>query len=455
MLTREENELMCETGPGTPMGEFCRRFWTPVLLSEELPEPDCPPVQTKIYSEHLVAFRDTSGRVGVLAEFCPHRLSSLFYGRNEDGGLRCIYHGWKFDVEGRCMDMMSEPVESAFKEKVRATAYPTFEGAGFVWAYMGPSHLEPPKPELECLLLPPEHMDTTKILYESNFVQVIEGEIDTVHSSILHSVLDQHEIAKKDGVGINAQYHLRGRPPEFFVEDTDGGILIGAVREAEADTNYWRISRFQFPWVTMPPGGGGGSPPEGKNALRGPVRAAFLVPIDDENCWFYMCSWHPYRAYKEDELIYKVGRGNPSRGVPPEPWKEGLIPGTWYGKANKHNHYMIDRDAQKNYSWSGIPFNNGRAQDSAMTDSMGASTTATRWKEHLGTTDRAIIRMRRRLIQCARDLMEGKEPYAPSHPESFRVRSGQAILPKGVHFTDDPDTWDSITVSPEVQPAKV
>ena len=215
---------------------------------------------------------------------------------------------------------------------------------------MGPAHLEPPRPELECLLLPPEHMDTTKILYESNFVQVIEGEIDTVHSSILHSVLDQHEIAKKDGVGINAQYHLRGRPPEFFVEDTDGGILIGAVREAEADTNYWRISRFQFPWVTMPPGGGGGSPPEGKNALRGPVRAAFLVPIDDENCWFYMCSWHPYRAYKEDELIYKVGRGNPSRGVPPEPWKEGLIPGTWYGKANKHNHYMIDRDAQKNYS---------------------------------------------------------------------------------------------------------
>ena len=219
------------------------------------------------------------------------------------------------------MDMMSEPVESAFKEKVRATAYPTFEGAGFVWAYMGPAHLQPPKPELECLLLPPEHMDTTKILYESNFVQVIEGEIDTVHSSILHSVLDQHEIAKKDGVGINDRYHLRGRPPEFFVEDTDGGILIGAVREAEKDTNYWRISRFQFPWVTMPPGGGGGSPPEGKNALRGPVRAAFLVPIDDENCWFYMCSWHPYRAYKEDELIYKVGRGNPSRGVPPEPWE--------------------------------------------------------------------------------------------------------------------------------------
>jgi len=460
MLTREENELMCQTDKGTPMGEFCRRFWTPVLLMEELPEPDCAPVQTRIYGEDLVAFRDSSGRVGLLEEFCPHRLSSLFYGRNEQDGLRCIYHGWKFDVDGNCVDQMSEPDESNFKDKVHTTAYPTFEGAGMIWAYMGPPELKPPMPELECLLLPPDHTDSTKIRYESNFVQVIEGEIDTVHSSILHSVLSQHidgPTTQGPDAGLGDRYHLRGRPPEFTIQDTDGGIVIGARRDAEEDSSYWRISQWLFPWITMPPAGGyNQNPPEGKNALRGPIRAAFLVPIDDENCWFFMCSWHPYKPYQPDELPFTVGRGNPSRGVAPEPFKDGLIPdGSWLGKANKHNNYMMDREEQRTYSFAGIPFNNGRAQDAAMTDSMGASTTATRWREHLGTTDAAIIRMRRRLIQGARDLQEGIEPYAASHPKAFRVRSGQALIPRGVFFTDDPDTRDSITVSDVVQQAKV
>ena len=417
MLTREENQLMCRTDKGTPMGEFCRRFWTPVLLSEELPEPDGPPVQTKIYGEELVAFRTTSGKVGLLKEFCPHRRASLFYGRNEEEGLRCAYHGWKFDTEGHCVDMMSEPADSNFANKVETTWYPTQEGGGFVWAYMGPLELKPPMPDLEYLKVPENQRSTRKVQYESNFVQVIEGEIDTVHASILHSRLDALE-KSSTATTAGGRYSYRDRAARFHVEDTDGGILIGAKRNAEEDSSYWRISRWLFPWITMIP-----------REPKGPARSGLIVPIDDENCWFFLVRWDPYK---------------PLEGEYTEAPRDGMIPGTWLGQANKSNHYMIDRQVQKTETFSGIPDRMGRAQDAAMTDSMGAIVDRT--EEHLGTTDAAIIRMRRRLIQGANDLREGIEPYAASHPEVFKVRSGGAVLPRGVHFKDDADVWDDITV---------
>jgi nitrite reductase/ring-hydroxylating ferredoxin subunit len=417
MLTREENELMSRTDKGTPMGEFCRRFWTPVLLSEELPEPDCAPVQTKIYGEELVAFRTTSGNVGLLKEFCPHRHASLFYGRNEEEGLRCAYHGWKFDIEGQCVDMMSEPAESSFANKVTTTAYPTQEGAGFIWAYMGPPELQPPMPELEYLHVPENQRQTNKVFYESNFVQVIEGEIDTVHASILHSRLDSLE-KSGSATTLAGRFSFRDRAARFHVEDTDGGILIGANRNAEEDSYYWRISRWLFPWVTMIP-----------REPKGPCRSGLIVPVDDENCWFFLVRWDPYK---------------PLEGPYNEAPRDGMVPGTWLGLANKTNHYLIDREAQRTETFSGIPSSMGRAQDAAMTDSMGAIVDRT--EEHLGTTDAAIIRMRRRLIQGARDLQEGIEPYAASHPEVFKVRSGGALLPRNIHFTDDADVLADITV---------
>ena len=417
MLTREENEFLCRTDKGTPMGEFCRRFWTPVLLSEELTEPDCPPVQSKIYGEELVVFRTTSGKVGVLKEFCPHRHASLFYGRNEEEGLRCAYHGWKFDIEGNCVDMMSEPEDSNFAGKVKILAYPAQEAGGFVWAYMGPPELEPPLPELEYLTIAEDQREARKVWYESNFVQVIEGEIDTVHASILHSRLDAQEKAAT-ATTMGGRYSYNDRPARFHVEDTDSGILIGAKRNAEADSSYWRISRWLFPWVTMIP-----------REPHGYARSGLIVPIDDENCWFYLCRWNPY---------------GPLEGEWSEAPKSGMIPGTYKGIANAANHYMIDRTVQKTETFSGIPDSMGRAQDSAMTDSMGAIVDRT--EEHLGTTDTAIIRMRRRLIIGARELEEGIEPYAASHPEVFKVRSGGAVLPRDVYFKDDPVVWDDITV---------
>ncbi len=417
MLTREENNILCQTDKGTPMGEFCRRFWTPVLLSEELPEPDCAPMQTKIYGEEMVAFRTTSGKVGVLKEFCPHRHASLFYGRNEEEGLRCAYHGWKFDVDGQCVDMMSEPADSNFAGKVRVGAYPAREAGGFVWAYMGPPELEPPMPDLEYLSVPANQRNTSKVLYESNFVQVIEGEIDTVHASILHSRLDSPAKAAT-ATTLAGRYSYNDRQARFHVEDTDGGILIGAKRNAEEDSSYWRISRWLFPWISMIP-----------REPHGPCRSGLLVPIDDETCWFYLCRWNPY---------------GPLEGAWNEAPRDGMVPGTWLGKANSTNHYLIDRQAQKTETFSGIPNSMGRAQDAAMTDSMGKIVDRT--EEHLGTTDTAIIRMRRRLIMGARDLAEGIEPYAASHPEVFKVRSGGALLPREVYFKDDPVVWEDITV---------
>jgi hypothetical protein len=287
---------------------------------------------------------------------------------------------------------------------------------------MGPAELQPPMPDLEYLHVPENQRQCSKVFYESNFVQVIEGEIDTVHASILHSRLDAPAMAAT-ATTLAGRYSYRDRAARFHVQDTPGGILIGARREAESDSYYWRISRWLYPWITMIP-----------REPKGPCRSGLIVPADDENCWFFLIRWDPYRPL--------VGPYN-------EVMKEGFVPGTWLGKANRRNHYLIDRDVQRNETFSGIPNSMGRAQDAAMTDSMGVIVDRT--DEHLGTTDTAIIRMRRRLIQGARDLQNGIEPFAATHPDVYRVRSGGALLPRDVFFTDDPEVLDDITArGPEV-----
>src|SRR5919199_3209033 len=187
MLTREENELLTRTGPGTPMGALMRRYWLPVLLSEELPEPDGEPQQVRLLGEDLVAFRDTQGRVGLLAEACPHRGASLAYGRNEECGLRCIYHGWKVDVEGPILETPPEPPDSTFKDRLQHVAYPTREANGVVWAYLGPREKQPAFPVWAWMKATPEQLGVTKIYEDCNYLQGVEGSIDSAHSNYLHS----------------------------------------------------------------------------------------------------------------------------------------------------------------------------------------------------------------------------------------------------------------------------
>ena len=192
MLSREQNDMLTQTDPGTPMGEYFRRFWQPVALVEELREADGPPVRVNIMGEELVAFRDSDGKVGLIDARCPHRGAHMFFGRNEDCGLRCVYHGWKFDRHGKAMDLPNVPADSNLHKTVRTKAYPVREFGEIVWAYLGPAADRlpggqlPELPQLEFAILPPSQRYVTKQLFECNWAQIMEGDLDTAHFSFLH-----------------------------------------------------------------------------------------------------------------------------------------------------------------------------------------------------------------------------------------------------------------------------
>src|SRR5262245_18832716 len=241
MLSREDNELLCRVGPGTPMGTVMRQYWIPAGLSSELPESEGSPLRVRLLGEDLIAYRTASGEVGLIQNACPHRGASLFYGRNEGEGLRCVYHGWKFDLRGRCVDMPSEPGESSFKDKVRTRAYPCLERAGLIWAYMGPRSTPPPMPNLE----PINAAGARTQVYqrECNWMQALEGDIDTGHTVFLHlGGVDASEVP----AGSWASYALTSKAATYEVVDTEFGVTYAAGRPAEADSMYWRIASFLF-----------------------------------------------------------------------------------------------------------------------------------------------------------------------------------------------------------------
>jgi phenylpropionate dioxygenase-like ring-hydroxylating dioxygenase large terminal subunit len=418
MLTREENELLTRTGPDTPMGQLLRRFWVPVLLAEELPEPDCPPVRLRIMGEDLVAFKDTLGRIGVLDAYCPHRRAHLFWGRNEECGLRCVYHGWKFDVEGNCVDMPNEPPESRFKEKVKQTAYPAREWGGVIWAYMGPRELMPSEPpQLEWARVPASHRLITKRLQESNWAQAVEGGIDSSHVSFLHRTLGPAR-ATPDRAGAVlprqvADLMVRDTAPRFTAKQTEYGLLIGARRDAGDDSYYWRITQFLLPWYTMIPG-----------ALEPgqPLSGHAWVPIDDEHVWTFTVTWHPDRPLTEAELAeMRAGYGIHCE-----------VDTQYVPIRNARNNYLIDRQAQKTQSYTGIK--GISEQDMAVQESMGPIVDRT--QEHLGTADTAIIAYRRLLLRLAKNLQQGQEPVAAHRPDTYRVRSASVILRREVAFDE-------------------
>ncbi len=298
MLSREENDMLCRTGPGTPMGELFRRFWLPVALSRELPKPDCAPVRLRILSEDLIAFRDTEGEVGLLARYCPHRGASLFFGRNEAGGLRCVYHGWKFDVTGACVDMPNEPAECSFKHKILQTAYPTREAGGVIWAYLGPQASMPEMPQLEWTLVPQSHVYANKRFQHCNYLQNLEGEVDSSHVSFLHREFRP----EKFNAAIAGQVLLasaKDSAPKFLVQDTDYGLAIGARRNWDADQYYWRLTQFLMPSFTLIPSEAGS-----------PINFTAAVPVDETNMVGFTVTWLPDRALNENDIrTIEPGRG--------------------------------------------------------------------------------------------------------------------------------------------------
>jgi len=443
MLSQQENELLTRVGPGTPMGDLLRQYWVPALLARELPAADGDPLRVRMLGEDLVAFRDSRGRVGVVQNNCPHRGASLFFGRNEEGGLRCVYHGWKFDADGACVDMPNEPPESDFKHKVRATAYPTSERNGVVWVYMGPSTQPPPLPELEWNLVPKSHVYLSKRVADSNWVQTLEGEIDSSHSGFLHTLLeeqDNYSNAQNASAGrlfggadsntdMGMYYKMRDRHPHFEVLDTDYGVLIGARRMAETDSYYWRLTQFLMPFHTI-------IPPYGPDpAFSGHA----WLPIDDEHTLALCFTYHPLRPLTENERS-RIAHGGGRLGHQGlHPTVDAFLPPTpeawsrYRSIYNKSNDYQVDWDAQRKVRFSGLP--GVWPQDSACQESMGLI--YDRSSEHLGSSDSGIIRVRRRLMQAALALREqGATPPAANEPASYSARSASIVLPRGASWID-------------------
>lgn len=428
MLNRQQVDLLTKTGPGTPMGNLFRSYWIPALLADELPENECPPVRVKLLSERLLAFRDSKGRYGLIDEFCAHRGVSLWFGRNEECGLRCPYHGWKYDVSGQCVDIPSEPEESGFIGKIKLKSHRLVERGNILWAYMGPPEKEPPLSEWEFITVPRAQSVTTKRFQESNWLQALEGGIDSSHVSFLHrSELDSDPLFK--GAKGN-QYNLNDMKPVFEVVESPGGLCIGVRRNAEDGQYYWRITQWVMPSFTM-------IPPRGGHLVHG----HFWVPIDDESCWTWSYDYHPTRPLSESELESVRG----GKGIHVK-----YVPGTYVPLANKDNDYLMNRAAQKaGTTYSGVE--GIGIQDASLQESMGPIVDRT--KENLVSTDNGIIMARHRLLRAARALSERRVTPPGVDPEHQRVRSASIILPPEQPFKEG--AREALIARPGVAPVSV
>ena len=423
MLSTADNQLITNTNAGSPMGELFRRFWLPVALAEELPGPDCVPVRVQVLGEKLVAIRDTSGRVGLFDAFCPHRGAPLFFGRNEEDGLRCVYHGWKFDVHGACVDLPSAQEGETFKSKIQIKAYPCIEAGDLIWAYLGPSEKQPPFPEFPWTKLPSDHRHLAKFRLECNYLQAMEGDYDPIHASYLHSTFLPPTGARNAPVGtVYRSPSNRGfgssDPGEPFphvvgdrrvkeerakalltkLEDEDAAVL--SIQLRDQDDGMIAASVGVMWWMPIFCTAG--------NAMPGHLSSNMRVPIDNESMMFYRLRWSWSPISEPDLHEYKHGGW-----THPE-----MIPGTWKTKDNVFNDYNVDRVAQRNFSYTGIK--TFPLQDIAMMEQQWGPI-ADRTQEHLASSDLAIIKVRRRLLKAAQQMAAGIEPSEPWRPEVYRM----------------------------------
>ena len=435
MLTQEENELLCRVEGDAPMGQMMRRQWTPVCLVEEVSDPDGTPVKARVFGEDLVVFRDTEGNVGVMDEFCPHRRASLVFGRNENCGLRCLYHGWKMDVKGNVIEMVSEPAASVMAQKVKHKAYPVQEWGGFVWAYMGPDYGTATMPPFS----PPAWAPTAevkvtiaKVLLPCNWAQILEGAIDSAHSSSLHS--SDMVPARVDSAKATDSLWLRpstDKAPRLQVERTPYGFRYAAIRRPIANANvndYVRSTIFVAPATALIP----------PNNLYNV--ANINVPMDDTNTAFYFMAWgHP--AQTPDTATWRKFLGQ-TVGVD--------LDVTYRPLRNRENNFWQDRQAMKAGNFTGITgFPN---QDVAMWVTMGPI--ADRTNERLGASDLAIVEFRKLMLDAVRDFKNGKSAIGtgdravPSSACAF-----QAIIPKTTDWRqyEARYVWDS--AEPALEPS--
>jgi phthalate 4,5-dioxygenase oxygenase subunit len=421
-MTPGDHKLLSQTEPGTAMGSLLRRYWVAALLSSDLPEPDGAPMRVRLLGEDLIAFRNTEGKVGLLAEHCSHRGASLFFGKNADCGLRCWYHGWKYDLNGDCLDMPNEPPTTQFKDKVKHPAYPCVEKNGVVWTYMGPPEKMPPMPELEWLTVPASHVYVSKCIRECNWVQGMEGDLDSVHLGILHQDILRKRVT---ALGHNsARWITTDLTPREEIVETPAGIMNATCRVVEDGSHYWKIGHWCIPWFAMVPGFVG----------DGPLGGHAWIPIDDKSCWVFAFTYHPTRPLNERELS---GKSEISA------FHAATIPGTATTICNASNDYAGPDAPPARQPWMRIT--NVQAQDIAMTESMGPLYDRT--QECLGRSDRRLVLTRRRLIRAARALQKGVEPPG-MNPKDYRRRPVSLLLPNDIASWTDA-VADAIDARPE------
>jgi phthalate 4,5-dioxygenase oxygenase subunit len=412
MLSREDNERLVRVGRGMPAGELFRRDWQPACLSTELAEPDSAPVRVRLLGEDLVAFRDSNGRIGLIDAYCAHRRAPLFFGRNEECGLRCVYHGWKYDVDGHCVDLPSEPLSSPMKAMVRITAYPTIEKAGIVWAYLGPKDKMPEPPDYEWIRAPATHRYVSKTYEACNYLQALEGGLDTAHSSYLHNLT----------LGDTAPLRQRDRAPRLEVERTDYGYHYVSTRDAGADGSYVRLYHYVMPFQQMR---GGRHGLMGRNDVP-KLDGHLWVPIDDEQTNVYNWGYSADPDVAISDELAEAFEHHSGRG------KDDLIPGTFQLKRNPSNDYLIDRQAQRTSSFTGIDGVN--TQDFAIQEGMGPI--VDRSKEYLGSTDRAIATLRRMLLDATAAVERG-DAAPGADPKTHRgIRPYDGLVPPGGNWRE-------------------
>jgi phenylpropionate dioxygenase-like ring-hydroxylating dioxygenase large terminal subunit len=385
VLTKEQNDLLTRVGPGTPGGEMLRRYWTPVALSIEVP-PGGAPVPVRLLGEDLVLFRDEQQRLGLLDIHCAHRGADLSYGRLEDGGLRCLYHGWLYDRSGRCLEQPGEPTGSSFHERIRQRAYPCQEIAGVVFAYLGPG--EPPLlPNYELFRVPADHRWVHKQYHECSYLQGNEGNIDSLHVRFLHRYLPGGRFTRA------RELDEWGRPRPAFdeslpssapkCEETHFGVRIYSLHDARDDRTYIRTTNFVMPLTCAVPGG---PAPPGDGYLMN-----WHVPIDDTHHWRFSM------AFKRSGPI------DPSYATA----RASVTDENYHSPRNQANRYLQDREEQKHDTYSGM----GRifvVQDAYATETAGEIQDRTR--EHLAASDAGLVAARRMMLRAIKDVQEGRDP---------------------------------------------
>jgi nitrite reductase/ring-hydroxylating ferredoxin subunit len=399
MLSQKDNDTLTRVGPGTPMGELMRRYWIPTAFSHQIAAPDCPPVRVRLMGENLVLFRDTGGRVGLIDERCPHRTASMFFGRNEEHGLRCVYHGLKFDVAGNCVDVPCVPQANDVQKRnilaqLKIKSYPCLERGDVVWTYMGPPQHRPQFPDLEWTRVPASQRFATRHIQECNWLQGLEGGFDPTHLSFLH----RGDAERNRSIVVTL----------YEVEPTDFGFVVGTGRDPGQGDIMWNVNVMLMPFH--------------KIISSVPHAAHVWAPIDDESTMLYSIDFSPDRALSEQDLA----RSKEWRGIHTE-----NIPGTDHAVRNRRNDYLIDRAQQA----SGASYTGMKGlgtQDCAIQESMGPI--ADRGAEHLLACDAAIVKIRRLLLQTLKDHAAGKT-LPGMRPESYRVRSTRYEAPRDAPFT--------------------